>query len=450
MQQQIVGLALSLAILVMLVLVLARKSPFVFFGKLMRPFTRLIAAILRFFRLVPKVSNGSNHAYVGPSAWAAFARAFQSQTEAEKALGDDLDHPRTHIERHGVLFRWLSPKAGFITQDADFNDKHAEEYTEKSRLFFSKQVPVLSNPTALYEDVEAAFIIGCFKNADSNSFYLLNEMRKAINANVRKLAVMFSTIAALVLIANLFFAPYADFAFLEGALSATPVGTDLSSPEAGGDVSRAIFAAFTCAGGAFLMWLLYYIEFIPYQRNNARELNNYITRYLAILNDQFKTGVGRAKAVTVGQEKDPNTLSASARNWFISFQWIGFRIFFVESFIRNVLFQVRRNSSYYLSFVPLLFIAVLAVGLYVADLVSMISAGALFGSLSPFFYLFFLLLIALYIHFLVSSVRGIMESIKQDEWIGFDNLRFHETMADVVGKFAEDVGYWKNRVGGIG
>jgi len=41
-----------------------------------------------------------------------------------------------------------------------------------------------------------------------------------------------------------------------------------------------------------------------------------------------------------------------------------------------------------------------------------------------------------------------LDEVDQGEWISFHTLKLDEVLGDVVGKYAEDVGYWKNRVGG--
>jgi hypothetical protein len=117
------------------------------------------------------------------------------------------------------------------------------------------------------------------------------------------------------------------------------------------------------------------------------------------------------------------------------------------SAIRNTVFQIRRNSTYYLIFVPAAFLGALA---------GLLAILASFTGLSPFdtiaalgwvFIILFILVAALYAFFLTSSMKC-LDEIDQGEWISFHTLRLNAVLGEVVGKYAEDVGYWKNRVGG--
>ena len=63
------------------------------------------------------------------------------------------------------------------------------------------------------------------------------------------------------------------------------------------------------------------------------------------------------------------------------------------------------------------------------------------------FAVLFVTVVVIYVGFLTNAM-GSLEEIDQGEWISFHTLRLNATMGEIVGKYAEDVGYWKNRVGG--
>jgi hypothetical protein len=111
------------------------------------------------------------------------------------------------------------------------------------------------------------------------------------------------------------------------------------------------------------------------------------------------------------------------------------------------MFQILRNSGYYLVLVPLLFTVVLAgLNTVLSDLTGFDTAARI-ADLGLIFLFLFVVMVAVYIVFLRQSMTSIDE-INQDEWIGFDSLLVDKVLGDVVGKYAEDVGYWKNRIGG--
>lgn len=433
------GLILLLGIGALFVLVLARQIPFQIIGRLTGPIFRPIGKLFG-LKAITRAGPGSvRPAHMGPSAWAALSRAARAQTETEKALGNDFAHEDKHLQRNGFLFHWTGVKVGYIRTPGELTLDVAEDYYRQGSAFLNGRVKISANPQNLYEDEEGAVIAEYFP-ADRGCLYLLNAMRRTINSNVRKLTVVFSAIIATVLIINLLYNDGSLLA-LAGPMSFGPL---TMSPE---DISQAAFAALSTVGGAFAMWIIYFMEYVPYQRNNFRELSNFVTRYLARLNDHFRTAEGQAKSVTVGQEKDAAKFSHSAKMWHTNVLWIAQRIFFIETFVRNIMFQMLRNSGYYLVFVPLLFTVVLA-GINIALLRwTGFDAGARLADLGIIFLILFVVLVSIYALFLRRSMTSIDE-INQDEWIGFDSLLLENVLGEIVGKYAEDVGYWKNRIGG--
>ena len=436
------GAILLFSIAGLFVLVLARQLPLQLLGRLLGPIFRPIGKIFGIKAITRAGPGGVKPAHMGPSAWAALSRASRPQTETERALGDDFAHENQHTKRHGFLFHWVSVVVGYIRVPGELTREVAEDYYKQGADFLNGRVRISANPENLYEDEEGALIAEYFP-ADNGSLHLLNLMRKTINSNVRKLTVIFSTIMATVLIANLVYntGEILDAHALLGLTGPVVLGPLEMSRL---DINQAVFGAISMLFGAFLMWIIYFVEYVPYQRNNFRELSNFITRYLARLNDHFRTAAGQAKSVTVGQETDAAKFAHSARKWHTNVLWIALRIFFIESYVRNIMFQMLRNSGYYLVFVPLLFTAVLA-GLNLA--MPEFNVGARIADLGIIFLVLFVVLLSIYVHFLRRSMTSIDE-INQDEWIGFDSLLLEDVLGDIVGKYAEDVGYWKNRIGG--
>lgn len=439
------GLILLVSIGALFVLVLFRQIPLQILGRVLSPITRPLGRLFGLKSIARAAPGAVRPAHMGPSAWAALSRAARPQTETETAMGSDFDHERRHTRQHGVLFHWVSVVVGYIRVPSELTNDVAQEYYEKGSAFLNGRVKISANPQNLYEDEEGAVIAEYFPT-DAGALFLLNKMRKTINSNVRKLTLVFTTIIATVLMVNLIYNTGSLIDFHAALGLSGPIGLGVIEISAE-DLNQSLFAALTTMGGAFAMWIIYFVEYVPYQRNNFRELANFITRYLARLNDHFRTAAGQAKSVTVGQETDAAKFSADARKWHTNVLWIALRIFFLESFVRNIMFQMLRNSGYYLVFVPLLFAIVLAsLNLILTDLTGF-SVGARLADLGVIFVVLFLVLLFIYALFLRRAMTSIDE-INQDEWIGFDSLLMENVLGEIVGKYAEDVGYWKNRIGG--
>lgn len=438
------GLILLASIAALIVLVLARQIPLQILAGILSP---LLRPVMRLFRVKPSsASTGTvKPSHTGNSAWATISRASRKQTETEIALGDDFAHEDQHIRRQGIIFNWLSVVVGYIRVPVELSEDVSERYNELGSRFLNGRVPISADCQNLYEDEEGAIIARYFPE-DSGCFYLLNRMRQTINANVRKLTVVFSAIMSSVLIINLLYndGGMLDFAALFGIDNGLALGPLNISVDAFNEMA---FAVLTTIGGAFAMWIAYYVEYAPYQRNNFREMSNFITRYLARLNDHYRTAEGQAKSVTVGQERDATQFSRDARKWHTNVMWIAMRIFHIESFLRGIMFQILRNTGYYLVLIPILFLIVLAgLNTMLADFTDFNLAARL-ADLGLIFLGLFIALGLVYVFFLHQAMTSIDE-INQDEWIGFDSLLLDNVLGEMVGKYAEDVAYWKNRLGG--
>ncbi|MEO1039123.1 MAG: hypothetical protein AAFX09_06215 [Pseudomonadota bacterium] len=407
-------------------LLLARQMPFQFIG-------RLILKPLGLLRRTPAIGEGAT---VGPNAWAAVALAFRDQTDMEAALDGDFQHERDHINRHGRLFKWIAHRVGYIRVPEEFTDEMAEAYARRGDDFFTRSVPIRSNANTLYEDVEGAVIANYFHESDRGSLFLLNEYRKIINGNLRKLLALFSIAVG----------AYLGLALFSGAGGWFDVSTWLGVSGLFGLTDAAInlagFCILTGLALLFVCMLWYGVEYDPFQRNNTREMSNFITRYMARLNNHYRTAVAGARSVTVGSERDPKELAEDARKWHLAILWMGMRVFFIESYVRNVRFQLSRNTSLYFAFVPFFFAL-----LYLIALAYIAPMGVFGPDVWPGFLAgLFILLIGLTL--LGRGGMNCLRELDPEEWISFHQLGLAEAVGGVVGKYAEDVGYWKNRVGG--
>jgi len=408
-------------------------------------FSGLIRALQWPFRLILRLMGLGKRAApdtvadMGPSSWAA-AAVSGHKTLTDTALGEDYEHEESFLQRQGVFFRWMAVRVGFMRMPEELTDDLAAEYGRLADAFLGGQVPISSDPRALFEDVEGAVIARQFFESDRGVLYLLNAARKVMNDNVRKLAVWFSAILGSVLVANVMLNDL-------GVIDQLGLFAGGAGPIPGDALASLVVGAGSCLVAAAVMWALYYAEYSPYQRNTAREMANFLTRYLARVNDHYRTAVGKAKSVTVGQERDSERLAEEARLWSLNISWIALRVFFVETYVRNVVFQITRNSSYYLIFVPAGFLAALIAALAVLSAFSGLSPFVTVLSLGWVFLTLFVLVAVLYGFFLSTSMTA-LEEIDQGEWISFHTLRLNQVLGEVIGKYAEDVGYWKNRVGG--
>lgn len=419
-------------------LYLARRNVWQLFAGLMRACLWPFRLMLRLFGIGKRAAPETVSA-MGPSSWAA-AAVSGHKTLTDRTLGDDFEHEEGFMQRQGLFFRWLAVRVGFMRMPEELTDELAVEYGRLADAFLGGQVPISSDSRALFEDVEGAVIADQFFESDRGVLYLLNASRKVMNDNVRKLSIWFSAILGAVLLGNILLNDL-------GVIDRLGLFAGAAGPIPGDQLASLVVGAGSCLVAATLMWALYYAEYAPYQRNTAREMANFLTRYLARVNDHYRTAVGKAKSVTVGQERDSDRLSEQARLWSLNITWMALRVFFIETYVRNVVFQITRNSSYYLMFVPAGCLTILIAVLAGLSAVTGLSPFTTILSLGWVFLTLFVLIGVLYGFFLSTSMKA-LEEIDQGEWISFHTLRLNQMLGEVVGKYAEDVGYWKNRVGG--
>jgi hypothetical protein len=385
---------------------------------------------------------------LGASAFSTFKRIFRPYSAIEYALNgvdagfergdgkadgpyDFAGNEEKKLSRGGILFHWINVKPAYMPDTSILSDQVSDTYAEVAKKFFSTQVNISADIASLYEDVEGAIIVRLLRIRDRRGYYLLNEMRRVINDNVRKLSFLYSAIVFSVLVAGLFILP-------EFARAAEPglIGFVMRAG-LGGLVLSAI--------GIFLMWLAYYMEYVPNQRNNGREMRSFLSRYMSRLSDRYRDSLANARAVTVGDETDSGRLSAKATKWHKIVLWISFRAFFMESFVRNILFQIGRNCGFYVVLVPLALIVLLAFTVLLMANILGLALLPLFVAPGLAFYIGFAVLVLLYVYFMSHAMKPIDE-MNQSDWLGFDDLNVDKGMDQVVGKYAEDVGYWKGRL----
>jgi hypothetical protein len=165
---------------------------------------------------------------------------------------------------------------------------------------------------------------------------------------------------------------------------------------------------------------------------------------LANINIRFNKIHASATQAVVG-DTEVNEMKRETVLWIANLHWMAFRVFFIEEFLRNILFQIRRNSIYALFFVPAFFI------------VLMIATGYVFGihqlnftDLSSniyqqnSFYILFPLLLYAYYKYLIGSLIPMSESI-EGNWSKFKDLNVIDAMTRVMESYAVQLDQWRSR-----
>lgn len=354
------------------------------------------------------------------------------------------------LHRVGRVFRSIRIPAEYLPAHllGPLTDEIAEQYVGQAKKFFSVQISLAANPKSLYEDAESAFIVSLFRAADRRCYYVLNEMRKTINDNARRLVLVLTFILLAWTIAAMF-----EFDFVVNAVGSAAAAPKKDAVTVEMVLQNSFFWSIIVLGALWsaLIIVTFLIQNNGYrqqQQHNIRELRFFLTKYLGRIADRYRESTGNAKQVTVGDETDSHKLSASAQRWHKIMVWIPFRTFFIESFVRSIRYQISRNCSYYLWIPPASIVLLILIVLYHTVLPALLLPETTIGSTT------FLLnaaivamMLGIFVFIYFERIHSVVlaEELSHLDWLGYDNLNVSSAMDEVVGKYAEEVGFWKER-----
>jgi hypothetical protein len=428
-------LLLLLAVVVSVVLVLLRRAVFRW---LLRPISRGFRAVLARLRELARLGRRAPvkqkpvKSFLGLGV-GAITEAF---TETDEAIAAGFDKSSVTIDSHSrFACTWIRP--ALLETEKDDPD----EDFERAKHLFSAAVPIDSNPLNLYDDINNAFIVNLLSGSDKGCFYILSEFRKAINSNVLVLAAIYSCIVSLVAVANVTISGSIDFYHGLNLGGAGPISGGLAFLGLSVDeLNKGMFGLVSCAVGYLLMWMFYQMAYDQAQRHNGRELDNLLVSYLANIDVRFNRIHGRATQAVVG-DTDVAEMKRETVLWIAILHWMAFRVFFIEGFLRSILFQIRRNSIYALFLVPAFFIALMIATAFVFGVHQDLSSSV-FQQNS--FYVAFPLLLYAYYKYLISSLDPMSESI-EGKWAKFQKLNVIEAMSRIMESYAVQLDQWRSR-----
>lgn len=449
------GTILILGILLLATLLLMRRLILVAVGRairlVFRPILRLGRMLsrptLRFLRHLRIISPAPPkhrpvQAVVGLSV-GALARAF---TETDAAIAHNFDPNSVPIQRHRqFLCTWLNPPA---IQYTTYDKAQAEVDFEKAKQFFGTEIPIESNPLNLYDDIDAAFVVDLLKDSDKACFFVLSEFRKAIASNVLVMTVLYSVILAIVAITNVLWSNSIDFHSTLNMASSSYLPGQLEffgrMFETKDLFNTFFFGATSCLIGFAAMWLFQHAEFIQFQRFNGQHLKTFLVNYLAIINSSFNQIHANA-AQTISEDTEVDSMKKDTVLWITNLHWTALRAFFIEYYLRNILFQLRRNITYTIFFVPLVFIAALFAVVYLFDInqFNFLDLSSAFYHQNTFYVFFPWLCLAAY-RYLRRSVDYAWEAVATREWSKFYQLKFHEAMTKILHSYVTQLDRWRS------
>ncbi len=488
-------LALVFAVFATAMLMFVRRNPLSYVSSFVRALYRhtlghLFAALgkLTGFRRkphLPPVRRG------GATFATLIARAFASDTMVDRQLAIVANNPRYDLGKQGgFFFSWLRPEGNCLPRVEQYTLDRALRDAEMSHRVFHFNLPIreiltlnqtivtdeehghfetLRHHEYMYEDVHSSLIIRLFRGdegprlgindpedgepseqvlpplevgPDDVYYHVINAMRKIINDNTRRLASILSLIMAV----NVLIVMYCeDLINLLGVTPAEDISLDLAFTVLQFNPTHTVVVGATTLSALFLMGIVYGFEYTYVQRNNGREVDAYVKAYLAFLNSRFREADAAVKEAIGGNPEGSESEDVRRRDqssiWFVNMHWIGWRCFFVEWYLRSVFYQIIRNTSYYMSLIPLAFGLAISVAIVAIDdnLV-----GRLMGVPIPYWFALAITFIV-YLRCLNRSGTLVSEGIDEENWIEFHKLRLEETTVSIVNRFLREISNWRDR-----
>jgi len=350
--------------------------------------------------------------------------AQQSPDSAPAPLHDLREEDRL-LRLHRGLFDYLRVPEEYTPKSvsAPLSSEIADVYFAEAQEFFTRTVELDVDELNFYEDEEAGLIASLFLHSDRRFFYVLDRLRKVMTGNARRFVFLLAI--ALVI----------TFVAAWGAFNPLPFQFPLLDQKFG--------VAVYILGVIGVSWFVQY-AYAHRTRQNMQEFTPFLTRYFQHLAVRFMTASANASRVVQGDERDSKELAAKAQKWHQIMVWLGVRPYFLESFVRNVRFQLRRNSKLYL---------IGAFAAYLLVIPSVFLTVFYWLDVSGFHKFFSeewwaslaLYLVAAAICWGQVYRKVLFEELNQKNWYGFGKFEIGKQFNEVIGKYAEEIGLWRGR-----
>jgi hypothetical protein len=348
-------------------------------------------------------------------------------------------------ERDSADFAFSKPKED-IDRDREDIEKARADF-DKAKQLFRADVPTDANPLNLYEDIHNAFIVRLLGRSDKACFYVLSEFGRVISANVFCLALVFSSVVTAVAIGNFVLSDLVPFHLLLNGLPTeltfltidmSPLLRTVRGFSTGFD--KLVFAALSCLLGLVAMLMFYQLAYQQLQKLNGKEMDKFLSKYLMDIQVEFAKINASAKDAIIGKKAEE--MRAETVMWITNLQWMAWRVFFIEEFLRNTLFQIRRDSIYSLVLTPLLFIVLFIVPPTTASVLGMLNLD--YNQLS--FYLLFPILLIWCYRYLAGSLEPATDSqTLTKQWPKFPDLDSVQELNRIMRAYAEQLEQWREK-----
>jgi len=405
-------------------------------------------AIMGLFR-----RSGGGMAAAGKRA--AMSGAVKASNSRSQSAHAEVSEDARDIEK--ALFFKSFPRPRIIALRAsEVDHEAAQAYAEKARRFFAHPINLFNQSNVFYEGSEAEYIESIYGNEARSSalsddeeapneklktievedrYYIgtLTRMRHTANQNTATYFMWLLT-AGMIFGFAPFFAAFIDHARGSDVFAGLQIFTDqwillsLIGPVLGFG-----FAMFS-----------YYVSYKNQQIRNTQNFNGYIETRLNRINTIRADALKEAANSEKEKSNEAEVLS-SAVDWMLCYHWMIWRSFLNEQGIRNILFQIRRNTDLYKwgSFLILLaanaglIAASFSFGLDWPEAVTIAAASTVWLTVLPYFYIF---------HICTDPASLVERKMYASEWARFHTSGIDKGLEDQIRRDKGEILHYRNRL----
>lgn len=313
---------------------------------------RFIGAILqRLFRSGAKARSSLTTAR--KAAGSVLAGPDRSQDAADAELAAEEGGAPAPIRALWTFFFRQLPRPQVAERSAsELTLDMARSYVQQADGFFSSDIELFARGDIFYEEVEEEYlrdVLGAEHGSiDTRFLEVAVALRKTLNDNSRRLFLVYLPALTGLLMAAVAYASGADP--IAGAHTPAALLAQLSSLDLADEafVRGAAIAAALLVGACAVLLVLYKWPYEVSQQRSLFGFDNYVSNKYARVSHNYQ--VAKRKALNVERDKlldEADALKDEAAVWTLAYHWFAFRLLLCDLMIRNMLFQVRRNTALY-------------------------------------------------------------------------------------------------------
>ncbi len=342
------------------------------------------------------------------------------------AVYDFTEEDRQLVTRKKGFKTFKQPNSGYFqASDAD-PDRHAD----LARRFFSSPIQVETDADNLYDEEEGAVIVKMFRRSDRPMLYAIDKFRCVVGDNARRMVV--KSIFAVIWIG------------LIGALLKLLIALKFDIARQTYEIILIILAIIALCPLAAL-WLRTNVYYSNARDTGFGDFKALLQSYFAGVSDKFVNAHSKMSHAILGEE-DQDFLADNAEKSHKIMLWHALRILFMENFLRNEYYQMRRNLRFYQLYYAF---SVIAAGIAVFWIMGLIpfdpEKGLGWVGFSPWLFFIAALVVGLGVWWLSIGRKDTEHQIENLDWRGFEALHMDERMREIIGAYAKEAGIGKHR-----